>query len=50
MPDKKYFRCTVCQDVHYGVNAPETCPTCTQVQKYVEIEKAEAKKAAGFEE
>jgi rubrerythrin len=28
MPQKTYWRCTVCGDLHYGVAAPETCPTC----------------------
>lgn len=25
---KKFWRCTVCGDCHWGVLAPETCPTC----------------------
>ena len=41
---KKFFRCTVCGDVHWGMAAPETCPTCKQVNKYVEIDADEAKK------
>jgi len=41
---KKYWRCTVCNDVHFGVEPPETCPTCKQVNVYVEISKEEAVK------
>ena len=41
---KKFFRCTVCGDVHWGVNAPEKCPTCMQLNKYVEVDADEAKK------
>ena len=43
MPDKKFWRCTVCGDIHFGVAGPEKCPTCQQVNKYVEIDKEEAK-------
>ena len=39
---KKFWRCNVCNDIHYGVNPPETCPTCFQKDAYVEIEKTEA--------
>lgn len=46
--DKKFWRCTVCNDVHYGNAGPELCPTCQQVKKYVEISKEEAKKVLGF--
>lgn len=41
MSEKKYWRCTVCGDLHYGVTAPELCPTCKQQDKYVEITKEE---------
>ncbi|MDH4220721.1 MAG: hypothetical protein OEW23_18335 [Candidatus Aminicenantes bacterium] len=39
---KKYWRCFVCNDIHYGVNPPETCPTCRVKNAYVEISSAEA--------
>ena len=42
--DKKYFRCTVCNDIHYGIAGPEICPTCKQKNVYVEIDKDEAVK------
>ena len=48
LPDKKFWRCTVCNDIHYGVAGPEKCPTCQQINKYVEIDKEEAKNILGF--
>lgn len=48
MPDKKFFRCTVCNDIHYGVAGPEVCPTCKQVNVYVEIDASEAKTVTGL--
>lgn len=47
---KKYWRCTVCQDIHFGVNGPEKCPTCQQINTYVEIDKEESKKALEMQE
>jgi rubrerythrin len=44
MTNKKYFRCTVCNDVHYGNGGPEKCPTCQHENAYVGIDKEEAKK------
>lgn len=43
MVDKKYYRCTVCGDIHWGKFAPEICPTCQQKNVYVEVEKEEVK-------
>jgi rubrerythrin len=40
---KKYYRCTVCNDIHFGVLPPEICPTCMHKNAYVEITEAEAK-------
>lgn len=48
MPDKKFFRCTVCQDVHFGAAGPVKCPTCQQENKYVEIDNEEAKNVLGL--
>lgn len=42
--DKKFFRCTVCNDIHYGMKFPEICPTCGQKNVYVEIDANEAKR------
>ena len=47
--DKKFYRCTVCNDIHFGVNAPEICPTCSAKKAYVEIDVSEAKKVEGIE-
>lgn len=41
MDDKNFFRCSVCNDIHIGVNAPEKCPTCMQLNAYVRIDKRE---------
>ena len=42
MADKKFFRCNVCNDIHYGAAGPELCPTCNTKDAYVEVDKAEA--------
>ncbi len=44
LPGKKFWRCTVCGDVHYGAAGPKECPTCHQVGTYVEIDAEEARK------
>ncbi len=44
MPEKKFYRCNVCGDIHWGVNWPEICPTCNTKNAYVEIERIEAGK------
>jgi ferredoxin-thioredoxin reductase catalytic chain len=45
---KKYWRCFVCNDIHYGVKPPETCPTCGAVHAFVEISPEEAHKVMGL--
>lgn len=47
---KKFWRCFVCNDIHYGVKPPEICPTCLVKNAYVEISSAEAKKISGMTE
>ena len=44
MADKKFWRCNVCNDIHYGMNGPEICPTCGVKNAYVEISEKEARK------
>jgi ferredoxin-thioredoxin reductase catalytic chain len=39
---KKYWRCFVCNDIHYGLRPPQTCPTCQAVDAFVEISPQEA--------
>jgi len=39
---KKYWRCFVCNDIHYGVYPPEICPTCKVARAYVEVTSGEA--------
>ena len=48
MADKKFFRCNVCNDVHFGNAGPEKCPTCQAENAYVEIDKEEAKNVMGL--
>ncbi len=40
---KKFWRCHICNDIHYGVKPPEICPTCLARNAYVEISSAEAR-------
>jgi ferredoxin-thioredoxin reductase catalytic chain len=40
---KKFWRCNVCNDVHYGVKPPELCPTCLALNAYVEVSSEEAR-------
>ena len=40
---KRYWRCTVCNDIHYGVLPPELCPTCRVKYAYVETDQNEAR-------
>ncbi len=47
---KKYWRCFICNDVHYGVKPPEICPTCLAVDAYVEISSDEARKVMSLTE
>ncbi|MBW2992262.1 hypothetical protein KY345_03530 [Candidatus Woesearchaeota archaeon] len=49
MADKKFFRCNVCNDIHYGVAGPEICPTCQTPNAYAEIDVQEAKSVMGLE-
>ena len=41
---KKFWRCNVCNDIHYGLKLPELCPTCLARNAYVEISSEEAGK------
>ena len=47
---KKFWRCHVCNDVHFGIHPPELCPTCKVLNAYVEISSAEAQKIYGITE
>ncbi len=40
---KKYWRCFVCNDIHYGLASPDICPTCKVENAYIEISSHEAK-------
>ncbi len=39
---KKFWRCNVCNDLHYGTAPPELCPTCMALNAYVEVSSDEA--------
>ncbi len=39
---KKYWRCFVCNDIHFGLFPPDICPTCKVKNAYVEISSAES--------
>jgi ferredoxin-thioredoxin reductase catalytic subunit len=39
---KIYWRCFVCNDIHYGLAPPDICPTCKVENAYIEISSAEA--------
>ncbi|MFA6888067.1 MAG: hypothetical protein WC254_01065 [Candidatus Woesearchaeota archaeon] len=42
MKIKTFWRCSVCGDLHYGLEAPETCPTCHAPRvKHLKITKEE---------
>lgn len=43
---KKYWRCFVCNDIHYGLRPPEICPTCKAKNAFVEISSEESQKIA----
>ena len=45
---KKYWKCKVCGDIHFGMAGPSPCPTCKTANAYVEITAQDAKKAMGF--
>ena len=34
---KKIWRCHICNDIHFGISPPETCPTCNANKAYVEM-------------
>jgi len=48
MTVKKTWRCTVCNDIHYGTAPPEVCPTCHVRYAYVEVDETEARFVMGL--
>ncbi|MFQ5976114.1 MAG: ferredoxin-thioredoxin reductase catalytic domain-containing protein [Candidatus Hydrothermarchaeales archaeon] len=48
MTSKKFFRCSVCSDIHYGMAPPDICPTCGAKKAYCVIEKEEAEAVQSF--
>ena len=45
---KKFWRCNVCQDIHWGIAGPEVCPTCFTKNAFVEINRKEVQKVMSF--
>ncbi|MFH1404317.1 MAG: rubredoxin-like domain-containing protein [Candidatus Altiarchaeota archaeon] len=43
MTGKKFYRCHVCNDIHYGVRPPDVCPTCKAKNAFVEVDRDEAR-------
>jgi rubrerythrin len=45
--EKKFWKCKVCKDIHYGMAGPEICPTCKSKNAYIEVKKEEARAIMG---
>jgi len=45
---KKFWKCKVCGDIHFGMAGPEICPTCQTRNSYENTDKEIAKKAMAF--
>ena len=41
---KMFWRCHVCNDIHYGLKPPEVCPTCGAKNAFVRCDPAEVTK------
>ena len=39
---KKYWRCHVCNDIHYGERPPAVCPTCGAKNAFCQVDRKEA--------
>jgi len=50
MADKIFWRCYVCNDIHYGIAPPEICPTCSTKNAYVETDAQETKAVMRFDQ
>jgi rubrerythrin len=48
MANKSFWRCNVCNDIHFGVAGPEICPTCSAKNAFVESDKEEAVEIMGL--
>lgn len=47
-PGKSWFRCNVCNDLHFGITAPRICPTCGYDNAYVTVPLVEAEVVGGI--
>lgn len=41
LKDKKFWRCTVCNDLCIIIRPPQICPTCFQEEVYAQINEKE---------
>jgi rubrerythrin len=48
MTEKRFWRCTVCNDIHYGTGGPGLCPTCDTKNAYIGVDKEEVKEIMGL--
>ena len=46
--DKKFWRCTVCNDLYFGKIPPKECPTCLEIDAYIEINEKEFNNLVGL--
>lgn len=44
---RKLWRCTVCNDLHVGIEPPKQCPTCNNVDVYIEVSEKEFRSLLG---
>lgn len=42
---KKFFRCQICGDIHYGLSKPDECPTCRSKDVYQDAKINEVREA-----
>ncbi|MCX6561697.1 MAG: hypothetical protein NTZ26_14435 [Candidatus Aminicenantes bacterium] len=45
---KSFWRCFVCNDIHYGVKPPGVCPTCGVARPFVRVSAREARAVQGW--
>ncbi len=46
--EKRFWRCHICNDIHYGAKPPETCPTCGAKNAFAVCDRNEAMQMMAF--
>jgi rubrerythrin len=46
--NKKFYKCKVCGDIHFGVMSPDPCPTCKTPHAYEEVDQETVRQQMGF--